>query len=105
MPPTKTDHVRFTAESILEGLQFHFREMGICLVLEEALQELIERKMTAGPVFFKQEVWNVFTNDLERAMILLDLAKVSRKELEEFHQGRRLLAEESRFVRLHGLEA
>ncbi|MFP4356108.1 MAG: hypothetical protein ACLFUJ_13375 [Phycisphaerae bacterium] len=102
---SKSDHVRFTAESILEGLQYHFRELGICQVLEEGLQELVERKMSGGDVHFKQDVWTVFSSDLERAMILLDLARVSRKELEDFQQGRTLLSLESRFVRAHGLEA
>ena len=99
-----SDHVCFTADSILTGLQYHFRELGVCEFLEEAMRELVEQKMGTHKVYFKHDVWQMFSSDLERALILLDLAKVTRQELEDSPQGRKLLALESQFVRMHGLQ-
>jgi hypothetical protein len=81
------ENLSFTAESICRGLRYHFRELGICRELEEGLVEKIEKRIGPKAVRFRHEIWNVVTGDLDRSMILLDLAGLTREDLQQSRQG------------------
>jgi hypothetical protein len=94
------EYVRFTVDNVLQGLRYHFRELGIAAVLEEGLQELIERQMGRDPVYVERSDWLGFEGDYQRAAIILEIARVSHDHLREFHQGKRFLSLQRQYEEL-----
>lgn len=91
MSQTTPQRIRFTSESLCKGLRYHFRELGICRELEEGLVEKIEQRTGKRCVRFRNEIWHVVHGDLDRSMILMDLAGLTHDDLMESPQGQAFL--------------
>jgi hypothetical protein len=104
LPMTQND-LCFSAEAVRGGLRYHFQELGICRELEEGLADLIDENIGSRGVYFRQDVWNAAIGDFDRAMILMDLAQISRDDLEQSPQGMRFLELERLLIEAEEEEA